>query len=490
MTEKRIGPYLIEKKIGAGGMGTVYLAAHEETGEQVAVKILPASLAREPGFVARFNREIDAMHKLKNSHIVEIYDSGVQDETYYYAMEYVPGETLGQRLERENRIPWREVIDYSVQICTALKSAHNTGIIHRDLKPSNLLIAPDGTIKLTDFGVAQVFAAGKLTATGGIIGTAEFMAPEQAQGKRVTKVSDLYALGAVMYAMLTGKAPFSGRSALDIIHKHQFGRFDRPRLIVPDIPYWLDDIVCQLLEKEPDKRFPDAYVLSLRLQEVVKKVELSEKGDTEFGGDVDGTAPTVVAGGPVGEMGAGTLMRDLVRNQIDEMYAESPVSKFFNNTLVLVACLALLIAGGFWWFRPPSVNSGDDDFVSATPGTEFEQFLYRARHFERVGDRDQAERTLLALSSLLEGDPNHKTLYNRTQQRLKALRAGPEISAGQDELLKAALARATRFAEADEVAKARKIWLGIVELYGSDPKAQKFVDRARTQLQQELTAKP
>src|SRR5262249_28157362 len=232
------------------------------------------------GFILRFNREIEALQKLRHKNIVEFYGSGVDGETYYYAMEYVDGDTLTQRIRREKRIPWRDAVNMAIQICSALKAAHNAGVIHRDLKPSNLLIAQDGTVKLTDFGVAQVFATARLTVTGGVIGTAEYMSPEQSQGQRATKRSDLYSLGAVLYVMLTGRPPFTGNTTVEIMHKQRFGRFDRAKLYVPALPSWLDDLVSNLLEKDPEQRPPDAYVLSRRLQEVVAKVELSQqKGD-------------------------------------------------------------------------------------------------------------------------------------------------------------------------------------------------------------------
>lgn len=267
----QVGPWKIDRKLGAGGMGAVYLGTHDATGQVAAVKVLPASLAREDGFVERFMREIASMEKLKSPHIVEFFSSGNDGDTYFYAMEFVDGETLTSRLKRDKRMPWQEVIDVSLQICRALKAAHNAGIIHRDLKPSNLMIAHDGLVKLTDFGVAQVFASQKLTITGGIVGTAEYMSPEQAKGQRATKKSDLYSLGAVMYVMLTGRPPFSGKTSLDVIHKHQFAQFDRPSLIATDCPKQLEEIVCKLLEKDADKRFPDSYVLSLRLAEIQKR---------------------------------------------------------------------------------------------------------------------------------------------------------------------------------------------------------------------------
>jgi serine/threonine-protein kinase len=341
-------------------MGTVYLARHEQTGQQVAIKVLAPSLAREEGLVARFMREIDALQKLRNPHVVELYDHGVDGDLHYYTMEYVDGETLTARLRREKRIPWREVVELSIQICIALKAAHDAGIIHRDLKPSNLLLAPDGRIKLTDFGVAQVFAGSKLTVTGGIIGTAEYMSPEQGQGARITKRSDLYSLGAVMYVMLTGRPPFSGKTALDVIHKHKYSQFDRPRLVIPDLPYWLDDIVCQLMEKDPEKRFADAYVVNRKLQEVLRKVDISTDDLTldDAGSRADASTVDVGSGrgskfrrGASAGLGSGTLMRDLFRAEIESQQTHTPLRRLFENTWVLVGALVLLVAGVAYWMQ-------------------------------------------------------------------------------------------------------------------------------------------
>jgi serine/threonine-protein kinase len=341
-------------------MGTVYLARHEQTGQQAAIKVLAPSLAREEGLVARFMREIDALQKLKNPHVVELFDHGVDGDMHYYAMEYVDGETLTARLRREKRLPWREVVELSIQICIALKAAHDAGIIHRDLKPSNLILAPDGQIKLTDFGVAQVFAGSKLTVTGGIIGTAEYMSPEQGQGRRITKRSDLYSLGAVMYVMLTGRPPFSGKTTLDVIHKHTYSQFDRPRLRVPDIPHWLDDIVCQLMEKDPEKRFADAYVVNRKLHELLRKVELSTNDLTLDNASTGADASTIdVAAGArsaaarrqsVGP-GSGTLMRDLFRAEIEAQNAPSRLRSLLENTWILVGALVIVIAGVIFWTK-------------------------------------------------------------------------------------------------------------------------------------------
>src|SRR6059058_6081342 len=175
-------------------------------------------------------------------------------------MEYVEGQSLEEILLEQGRLGWKEVLDIALQICPALKHVHDHGIIHRDIKPPNILITPDGVVKLTDFGIAKVFASTHLTATGGIVGTAEFLSPEQAAGKIVGRRSDLYCFGCVLYALLTGRPPFGGKTYVELLHKHRYGQFDRPQKVVPEIPYEIDEIVCQLLEKDPEKRPHDALV--------------------------------------------------------------------------------------------------------------------------------------------------------------------------------------------------------------------------------------
>ncbi len=493
---ERVGPYVIESKIGAGGMGTVYHGRHADTGDEAAVKVLPASLAREEGFVARFFREIEALKKLVDPHVVRLYESGVDGETYYYAMEYVDGETLTARLRREKRIPWRETIEIAIEICAALKAAHDAGVVHRDLKPSNLLLARDGAVKLTDFGVAQIFAENRLTVTGGIIGTAEYMSPEQAQGKRATKKSDLYSLGAVMYVMLTGRPPFRGKTTLDVIQQQRYGQFDRPRRMVPEIPSWLDDIVVQLLEKDPEKRFADAYVLMRRLQEVLRKVDLSEGDDeTRASGARGGTGATVVGGSAVaGGPGAGTIMRDLVRAELEQAGRKTPFGKLLNSTWFLVILLLLVIGGGVLWFQRDTLPAVEEARVGDSfeprkiprlfgPADEAQTFLQRAQHEIDTGEFSQAERTLTALSALLDDQPEHKDLRDKAAGLLKTVQARRVDPSGGRPLLQSSMERAEKLLNDGNVAEARKIWENVIELYAADADAQRYVERARNALE-------
>lgn len=361
MHPDKIGPYLIDSKIGSGGMGNVYHGTHETSGQDAAIKVLPASMAREEGFVNRFSREIAALRKVSSPHIVRIYEDGqTPDGSYYFSMEYVDGETLTTLISRRRKIPWPEVIEISLQIASALKAAHDTGIVHRDLKPSNLMISQDGVVKLADFGVAHVFATTRLTRTGGVVGTAEYMSPEQARGQRATRLSDLYSLGAVMYAMLTGRPPFTGKSAADILHKQQYAQYDEPRHYVPDLPRLLEEFVCKLLEKKPGQRIPDAFVAIRQLTNIRSRIEFEEQARageqteiTRIPGTehsvADDTTPTEDSTAAIEGLSRGpaTIVRDAIRDDLQRQTQKSPIARFFDNTFVLVALLALVISAGF-----------------------------------------------------------------------------------------------------------------------------------------------
>lgn len=346
MHPDEIGPYRITKKIGSGGMGNVYHGVHQETGQEVAVKVLPASMTRESGFVRRFSREIEAMRQLDNPHIVSLFEDGqAEDGSYFYSMEFIDGETLTSLISRRRKLPWDDVIDFASQIATALKAAHDAGIIHRDLKPSNLMVNSSGQLKLTDFGVADIFAGTRLTRPGGVVGTAEYMSPEQARGKRATKHSDLYSLGAVMYVMLAGRPPFTGKQASEIMHQHQVAQFDKPSHYAPSTPRLLEELVCRLLEKKPEDRLPDALVVLRQLQNIKGRIEFENRTEdqTRVLSDEKTSTGQTVADAQADQRGPATLVRDVMRDDIAQSRQKSSVAAFFDNTYVLIAMLAGLI---------------------------------------------------------------------------------------------------------------------------------------------------
>ncbi len=481
----QIGPWVIERKLGAGGMGTVYLGEHNETGQIAAVKVLSAGLSRDPGVAERFRREVETLRKLSGPHIVTLFDDGEDEqlEQLYFSMEYVEGHTLADVLRERRKLNWDEAIDIALQVCTALKAAHVAGVIHRDLKPSNLLIGADGIVKLTDFGVAQVFAERRLTVTGGVIGTAEYMSPEQAEGRRCTKQSDLYSLGAVLYVMLTGRPPFTGKTPLDILRLHQTGRFDRPTLYSPSVPRLLEDVVCQLMEKDPAKRFQDAHVVSLRLREVVKRVELSNSEETQFhtAAGLDLEAPTAAfvdstneqtAGAVTRGPGPATMMRDAVANEVRKAHEKSPLGQLFDNTWILIGCMAVLIAGVWWAQSGESTSTTEPVEELVESNSEVDRFLRITRSLTRSGDLARAERLLVALSAVLTNDPARGEEAREVALRLRALRERRSDEANSTPLLTDALKRVDQLARDGDAAAAKELLKSLAVLYEFDAEAE------------------
>jgi serine/threonine-protein kinase len=262
----KVGPYKLERLIGRGGMGAVYVALHETSGDRAAVKLLSGHLALDPTFRERFQQEIETLKRLLHPNIVQLHGYGEEQGHLYYVMELVEGRSLQDELLSGRRFDWREVTRFGIAIAHALKHAHDRGIIHRDLKPANLLVDAQDHIKLADFGIAKLYGGVSVTADGGMLGTADYMAPEQAAGKPVTSRCDLYSLGSVLYALLTGKPPFAAPTMVEVIAALQSQSPIPVRRLASDIPEELDSIILQLLEKNPQKRIPTALALANRLQ--------------------------------------------------------------------------------------------------------------------------------------------------------------------------------------------------------------------------------
>ena len=288
MTPERLGPYRIERLLGQGGMGSVYLATHDESGQQAAVKILSSSLSRDEDFRERFAGEIESLKKLRHPNIVQLFGWGEQDGMLFYAMEAIDGKSLQERLAGSERVEWREAIQIGIDVCKALKHAHDSGIIHRDLKPANLLTDPNGRVKLTDFGIAKLFGYTQLTAEGGVVGTADYMAPEQALGQPVNHRCDLYSLGSVLFTLLSGRPPFLSKSMPEVVHKVCYEPPQPVRRFNASVPPQLESLIGELLEKDAAKRPPTARSVTTRLESMQhgltepRKVPPAGGDDTDF----------------------------------------------------------------------------------------------------------------------------------------------------------------------------------------------------------------
>jgi len=238
---EKIGNYIIEEKLGQGGMGIVYKCRDAETGRAAAVKILPRQLAANVVFLQRFKREVLTLRRLDHPNIVQIYDQGEADGSFYYAMEFVEGVSLESVLEKREKMAPARAMSLIRGCAEALEHSHAQGIIHRDVKPANIMLAEDGGVKLTDFGIAKLLDATRMTATQGVLGTVEYMSPEQSQGRRVDARSDLYSLGVVLYQCLTSRVPITGSNPTEIIMKLRTQQIDPPIAWVPELPKNLSD---------------------------------------------------------------------------------------------------------------------------------------------------------------------------------------------------------------------------------------------------------
>lgn len=277
MIGEKLGSFVIESVLGSGAMGVVYKAIHEPSGRIAAVKVISGEVGQKGKGFERFEREAEILQQFRHPNIVRFLAVGRSKGTSYFAMEFVPGTTLDHLLSERGPLPWKEVAELGLQVCEALHYAHEHGVVHRDLKPSNLMVTEDGKIKLADFGIAKDLDATALTATGRTLGTAAYMAPEQIRGTpAVSHKTDLYALGVVLYQLLTGRLAFDGTSALALMHAHMSAPAPRASEKVAEIPRALDDLVLQLMAKDPADRPWDAAAVAESLKTVLDKANRGE----------------------------------------------------------------------------------------------------------------------------------------------------------------------------------------------------------------------
>ncbi|CAN5722533.1 hypothetical protein BH24ACT22_BH24ACT22_05010 [soil metagenome] len=365
----KIGRYRGIKRVGEGGMAEVYLAYDDVLGRDVALKVLQRRLVDEQ-LVERFRREARSAASLSHPNIVSVYDWGeAEDGSYYLVMEYVPGGTLKELIDREGPLPTERILDIAMQTARALEMAHSRGLVHRDIKPQNILIDGFGCVKVTDFGIARAAATPAMTEPGCIVGTAHYISPEQATGEPVGPASDLYSLGAVVYEMATGQVPYDAEDPVAILMKHLEGALKPPKELDAGVPEQLNDITVKLLDRDPEKR----YTETTNFIEDLEKARL-------WGSRSQNTAAqnTVVSQGP--EKGRRSRF--------------SLMAGFIGLLLaVAVVGLALWLSSAFSWaeefsflsFGPERVEVPDvtgEPREAAVEGLESEGFGVRTRDLE------------------------------------------------------------------------------------------------------------
>jgi serine/threonine-protein kinase len=275
------GRYRLDAQVGTGGMSSVYRAFDTVLERQVAIKLMHREIAADADQLERFRREARAVAQLNHPHIVTVIDAGQEDDpirpTPYIVFEYVEGETLKERIRRQGRLPVSEAVAYAIEIARALGAAHERGIVHRDVKPQNVLVDEEGSAKVTDFGIARTLDQEGLTADGRVLGTTDYVSPEQALGHAVTGQSDLYSLGIVLFEMLTGDVPFHGDNQVAVAMKHVREELPDVQLRRPEVSSALAAVLERATAKDLDRRYSDDRELVADLEDVLA-IETSRSG--------------------------------------------------------------------------------------------------------------------------------------------------------------------------------------------------------------------
>jgi serine/threonine-protein kinase len=359
---QQLGPFIVDKELGSGAMGTVYRGRYLKTGQVVAIKVMAPGLGATNRTAAdRFAREAAILKQLKHPHIVGLFAIGKSQGMRYIAMEYIDGESLDKVMSRRNRMSWEEVVEIGQQLCGALQHAHDKGIIHRDLKPSNLMVLRDGNLKLTDFGIAKDLDVTQLTSANCTIGTAAYMSPEQCKGERVlTNKSDLYSLGVVFYELITGRKPFNAENAMDMFMQHVQGEFPRPAHLVMELPVWLDNLICGMLAKKPADRPIDAQMVGSILGSIRTKVEEQKSAGVEVANAKrkDRAADNIKLTQD-DKAAARFLLKGKVRRQKKPSVRKPVWKKAVALSLALVVAVAMLVLA----FRPKPAGDLYDEAI-------------------------------------------------------------------------------------------------------------------------------
>ncbi|RQW06163.1 serine/threonine protein kinase [candidate division KSB1 bacterium] len=291
-TKKKLGKYVVEKQIGKGSAANIYLAEQDSLGRKIVIKELLPLYASNKKIIIRFQREARLVSQLSHDAIIHIYDYWVRGNSYYIAMEYVPGPHLRKILSTVHHLPVHIATVIIYQMCRGLEHAHKSGVIHRDLKPANIMISNQGQVKILDFGVAHFQEEENLTTSGALLGTYQYMSPEQALGKSVTPASDIFSLGVLFYELLTGLKPFVKDDDGDVLEKIMRKKVRSARKINPAVPKLLNRVIKKCMRKNVRWRFQNVDKIKMKLEVYLKKYSIDHNAILKV--YLDNMSPTAV----------------------------------------------------------------------------------------------------------------------------------------------------------------------------------------------------
>lgn len=400
--------YRIAELLGSGGMARVYRADDLDLGRSVAIKVLSSRYARDPAFVDRFRREASAAAKLNHPNIVQVFDRGAAQGTYYIVMEYLPGPDLKDIIRRRGTIGPDETVEAGLQILAALAVAHRHNVVHRDIKPQNVIMADDGLLKVTDFGIAQAGNDSDLTEAGSVIGTAQYLSPEQAQGGEITPASDCYSVGIVLYEMLTGRVPFDGERPVTVAMKQVNEPPVPPHVFAPDTPLALEKVILKAMAKRPADRYRSAEDFSAALMAVRNALD-AEDATSVLGAVPGGTgdATRVMPATPHARDTQATRVTPQAAppRRVEAAPPPAPPGRRWGPIAIGALAVLLLLLGGFML-----LNRGDTAEAATVPSG-------------LVGATEQQARTEITNAGLRA---DVRSVTSTAQQKGTVLRTNPD----------------------------------------------------------------
>ncbi|MEG0016678.1 MAG: Stk1 family PASTA domain-containing Ser/Thr kinase [Gordonibacter sp.] len=459
--------YQITERIGIGGMAEVYRAQDNVLGRLVAVKVMLPQYAADPNFTARFKQEAAAAANLQSPYIVNVYDWGQDDGTYYIVMEFVRGSDLKTAINERGVINQRKVAEIGSQVCQALSVAHNLDIIHRDIKPQNIMVQPDGNVKVMDFGIARAKNS-VMTQTSSVLGTAHYISPEQAQGKELTATSDIYSLGIVLYEAATGKLPFDGPDAVSVAMKQVNDLPAPPREINPDIDPALEGIIMRAMAKNTAERFATAQDMRYALNDYLAGRPVNVGAFT--------SAQTAVMGGIVPPMGAadGTAVMSAMGGANPVSTAGGPKNyrsddgkkKSNKKTIgIVVAIIAALAIVGVGAFALMGGFASGDPVPDVTSKTVEEATALLEKSGFQVGNIQKVPDAKIAADKIISQDPK------AGDKREKGSKVNLTVSTGVEQIAVPDLVGKTTD-EAKQLLKEKGLVPSIIEGQHSDTVAK------------------